>query len=75
MGKDCAVVFPALGTPINVADTPEDFAKQTALFLKNPELRNQFLKLDKSHIKEILSWENIVSHFEIDLREELKKIK
>jgi len=60
---------------INVADTPEDFAKQTALFLKNPELRNQFLKLDKSHIKEILSWENIVSHFEIDLREELKKIK
>lgn len=59
---------------IKVAEGPEEFARQTLSFLINPELRNQFLKLDKTHIKEILSWENIVSQFENDLREELKRV-
>jgi sugar transferase (PEP-CTERM/EpsH1 system associated) len=60
---------------INVASDSDEFAKQVIRFLKETELRNQFMALDKSVIKEMLSWENVVSQFENDLIDELKKVK
>lgn len=53
-----------LKSMINVANNPEDFAKQVIRYLSFPELRKEFMELDKSIIKEMLSWENIVSQFE-----------
>jgi len=60
---------------INVASGSKEFAEQVIRFLQIPELRQQFMELDKTTIKEMLSWENIVKQFENDLVEELKKMK
>ncbi len=60
---------------INVASDSREFAKQVIRFLKFPALREEFMELDKSVIKEMLSWENIVSQFENELNEQLKNIK
>lgn len=60
---------------INVASSQREFADQVINFLKAPELRRQFMELDKSIIKEMLSWENIVEQFEYDLKEEIKILK
>lgn len=59
---------------IRVARDSKEFANQVIECLKTPELREQFLKLDKSAIRNILSWENIVNQFENDLVDELKKV-
>lgn len=59
---------------INIASNSSDFAKLVIRFLKEPELRQQFMDLDKSVIKEMLSWENIVRQFENDLKDEIKKV-
>jgi glycosyltransferase involved in cell wall biosynthesis len=60
---------------INVASGSGEFADHVIRYLTIPHLRQQFMELDKSIIKEMLSWENIVNHFEKDLADELKKIK
>ncbi len=66
--------FPAeIKKIINVASGPKEFAKQVIRFLQTPELRQQFMVLDKSIIKNMLSWENIVSQFELDLHDEIQK--
>jgi len=58
---------------ISVASDSKEFAKQVIKFLKFPALREEFMQLDKSVIKEMLSWENIVSQFELDLHDEIQK--
>jgi glycosyltransferase involved in cell wall biosynthesis len=60
---------------INVASGSREFADKVIRFLKEPELRQQFMELDKSIIKDILSWENIVNQFENDLNVEIKKLR
>ena len=60
---------------INVASGSKEFADEVIRYLKTPDLRHQFMGLDKSIIKEMLSWENIVNQFENDLYDELKKVK
>ncbi len=59
---------------INVASASKEFADSVIRFLKEPDLRKQFMELDKSIIIEMLSWENIVGQFEDDLVDEMKKI-
>jgi len=66
--------FPAeIKKIINVASGPKEFAEQVIRFLRTPKLRQQFMELDKSIIKNTLSWENIVSQFELDLHDEIQK--
>ncbi|MBV6421889.1 MAG: hypothetical protein DAHOPDDO_03177 [Ignavibacteriaceae bacterium] len=57
---------------ITIASDPEKFAEQVIKYLKLPALREEFMELDKSEIKEILSWHNIVNRFESELKVELK---
>lgn len=77
---------PVIATPIAVEGFPEEiknfigvasgskeFAASVIRYLKEPELRQQFMEKDKSLIKEMLSWENIVNKFENDLNDEIKK--
>jgi glycosyltransferase involved in cell wall biosynthesis len=59
---------------IVVARNTEEFAKQVIRYLNTPELRREFMELDKSIIKEILSWENIVNQFEKDITSEYQKL-
>jgi glycosyltransferase involved in cell wall biosynthesis len=59
---------------ITVASDSKEFAKQVIKFLKFPDLREEFMQLDKSAIKEMLSWENIVIQFEKDVVAELNKL-
>ncbi len=79
---------PVIATPIAVEGFPEEiknyisvasgsreFAHSAIRYLKEPKLRQKFMEMDKSKIKELLSWENIVDQFENDLEEELKKIR
>lgn len=79
---------PVISTPIAVEGFPEEikkiiivasgsreFAERVIGYLKNPELRQQFMEKDKSIIKEMLSWENIVKQFENDLHDEVRKMK
>ena len=79
---------PVIATPIAVEGFPEEikniisvasgsreFADSVIRYLKEPEFRQQFMELDKSSIKDMLSWENIVDQFERDLVEELHKLK
>jgi polysaccharide biosynthesis protein PslH len=78
---------PVISTPIAVEGFPEEikkniivasgsreFADSVIRYLKDPELRQQFMEKDKSIIKEMLSWENIVKQFENDLKEEIRKL-
>jgi polysaccharide biosynthesis protein PslH len=68
--------FPAeLKKIINVASGSDEFARQVIRYLKIPALRDEFMEMDKSVIKEMLSWENIVRQFENDLKEEIRKLK
>ncbi|HEY6437189.1 MAG TPA: glycosyltransferase family 4 protein, partial [Ignavibacteriaceae bacterium] len=60
---------------INVASGSREFADSVIMYLKEPRLRQQFMELDKSIIKEMLSWENIVSQFENELIDQCSKIK
>lgn len=60
---------------INVASGSREFANSVITYLKKPRLRQQFMELDKSIIKEMLSWENIVRQFENELIDECRKIK
>lgn len=86
--ESLVIGVPVIATPIaiegfpdelkkitNVASGTDEFAKEVVRFLKNPELRRQFMELDKSIIKEMLSWENIVDQFQNDLVAELKKVE
>lgn len=86
--ESLVIGVPVIATPIaiegfpdelkkitNVASGTDEFAKEVVRFLKTPELRRQFMELDKSIIKEMLSWENIVNRFEYDLEDELMKLK
>jgi len=79
---------PVIATPIAVEGFPEEiknyisvasgsreFADIAIRYLKEPKLRQKFMEMDKSKIKELLSWENIVDQFENDLEKELNKIK
>jgi glycosyltransferase involved in cell wall biosynthesis len=79
---------PVISTPIAVEGFPEEIKKfiivasgsgeiadSVIRYLKEPELRQQFMEKDKSIIKEMLSWENIVKQFENDLNVELRKMK
>ncbi len=59
---------------INVASDSIEFANRVINFLKTPELRQKFMEVDKSVVKNMLSWENIVDQFENDLNDELEKI-
>jgi len=86
--ESLVIGVPVIATPIAIEGFPDElkkityvasgtdeFAKQVVRFLKTPELRRQFMELDKSIIKEMLSWENIVHQFENDLQDEIKKLK
>ncbi len=60
---------------VYIADNSIEFSQQVLEILKNPALRNQLWKEGQFVIREILSWEKVVSKFENDLEEELKKLK
>ncbi|HSP89042.1 MAG TPA: glycosyltransferase family 4 protein, partial [Ignavibacteriaceae bacterium] len=57
---------------VYIADNPKDFSHHVLEILNKPEMRKN-LKEGQSAIKEMLSWKKIVSKFENDLKEQLKK--
>jgi len=58
---------------IFVADSTDDFAQKVIDVMTNPNIRLQLIEEGKKNIREILSWEKIVSDFENYLLSELEK--
>jgi len=59
---------------ILVAKDSNDFADKLIRLLKNNESANKESEKKQTEFIKTLSWENIVSHFEVDLHNELAKL-
>ena len=59
---------------ILVAKDSNDFADKLIRLLKNNESANKESEKKQTEFIKTLSWENIVSHFEVDLHNELSKL-
>ena len=59
---------------IHVAKDSNDFADKLIRLLKNNESANKESEKKQTEFIKTLSWENIVSHFEVDLHNELAKL-
>ena len=63
---------PELKKYIYIANNSNEFSHLVIEVLKNPGLHKELLKEGQTVIKELLSWEKIVSKFEKDLEVEIK---
>lgn len=57
-----------------IADTPTQFANTVLEIINNPSIRNELMVEGKAIISKTLSWNNIVSDFELFLNTKLKEI-
>jgi glycosyltransferase involved in cell wall biosynthesis len=72
--------FAVMGLPkalykfISVADNEDNFADHVIDILNNPQKYEELMQEGKKLIRDLLSWKNVVSGFEIYLAEETSKI-
>jgi polysaccharide biosynthesis protein PslH len=56
-----------------IADSPQQFADTVLEIIHNPSIRNELMKEGQEIIRRALSWNNIVSDFELFLNNKLKQ--
>ncbi|MEO8233187.1 MAG: hypothetical protein ABI638_12965, partial [Ignavibacteriota bacterium] len=56
-----------------IADTPEEFSDTVLKIISNSKIRSELMNEGKKIIREMLSWNNIVSDFEVFLHTKRKQ--